>query len=74
MEATCSSETYLHFQRTKRRCIPEDITLLNRHPFSHPTIRQDTESGRRFLLGWREVDSVATVRPLTDHCTSLDVE
>jgi hypothetical protein len=29
MEATCSSETSFYFQRTTRRCIPEDINLRN---------------------------------------------
>jgi hypothetical protein len=27
MEATCSSETSIHFQRNERRYIPEDINL-----------------------------------------------
>jgi hypothetical protein len=31
IEATCSSETSVHFQRTTRRCIPEDRTLQNSH-------------------------------------------
>jgi hypothetical protein len=29
MEATCSSETSIEFQRTTRRCIPEDRSLQN---------------------------------------------
>jgi hypothetical protein len=36
-EATCSSETLVDFQRTTRRCIPEDRTLQNvrRYYFQH---------------------------------------
>jgi hypothetical protein len=36
MEATCSSETSVVYQRTTRRYIPEDITLYN-HRFENFT-------------------------------------
>jgi hypothetical protein len=40
MEPTCSSETSVDFQRTTRRYIPEDRTLLN---FVRFCVCSDTE-------------------------------
>jgi hypothetical protein len=58
-EATCSSETSLDFQRTTRRFIPEDRTLLGdtvrgRTTKLTPSYRQDAKTslrrGRKWVL------------------------
>jgi hypothetical protein len=53
MEATCATETSIHFQWTRRRYIPEDRTLYNFHNWMKIHFPFNKEGHTIFLMLWR---------------------